>query len=249
MERLKNKVIVITGGLGFFGLQFAGAISNEGGIPVLLDIYPYDKCLWHDYYKCDITNETEVKNTFKKIIKKYNVIDGLINNACNNPKMENPQDSFNKFEDFTLQQFKNDIDVSLVGTFLCTKYFGTYMENTCGGVIINIGSDLGIISPDQRIYPKNCPKPITYSVTKSALIGFTKYISTYWKNVRCNLVAFGGMYNKQPDEFVDKLTQLIPMGRMANKYEYDMTIIYLLSDDSSYMTGSVLTIDGGKTAW
>ena len=126
------------------------------------------------------------------------------------------------------------------------------------GVILNISSDLGIIAPDQRIYRKTGisdemqpAKPITYSVVKHGIIGLTKYLATYWadKGIRVNAICPGGVYNGQPKEFVQKLTTLIPMGRMANIDEYQCAIIFLVSDASSYMTGSVLTVDGGRTCW
>jgi len=250
MDRLKNKNIVLTGGAGFLGKQFADAIENEGGTPIILDRDPskFESCDWH-CIQCDLTKESDIKSSLKYIIKEYGKIDGLVNNACNNPKMENKRDYFGRLEDFSVDKFRNDIDVSVVGAFLCIKHFGYNMENNGGGVIVNVGSELGLVGPDQRIYDYDSPKPVSYTVSKSALVGLTKYVSTYWKHVRCNLVAFGGVYNYQPDEFVKRLEKLIPIGRMALKGEYNNTIIYLLSDDSSYMTGSVMVVDGGRTAW
>ena len=118
----------------------------------------------------------------------------MINNASNNPKLENDQiNNIDRLENFSLDKWNNDINVSLTGTLICCKYYGYQIsKNPQGGSIINISSDLGIISPDQRLYKvknqKNDQqpvKPISYSVVKSGLIGFTKYMSTYWcdKNV------------------------------------------------------------------
>ena len=123
------------------------------------------------------------------------------------------------------------------------------------GNILNIASDLSIISPDQRLYSddhlslSNPVKPITYSVIKHGLIGLTKYVSTYWakNNVRCNAISPGGVFNDQPDEFVRKLSELIPLGRMARLDEYKKAIIFLCTDDSSYMNGHNLVIDGGRS--
>ena len=121
-----------------------------------------------------------------------------------------------------------------------------------------ISSDLGLIAPDQRIYRKSnlaehqqSVKPITYSVIKSGLIGLTKYISTYWsdKNVRCNALSPGGVFNDQPAEFVEKISELIPLGRMANRDEYRAAIQFLCSEASSYMNGHNLVMDGGRSIW
>ena len=127
----------------------------------------------------------------------------------------------------------------------------------CGkGVIVNIASDLGLISPDQRLYRKEGlkedeqpVKPITYSIIKHGIIGLTKYLATYWadEGIRVNTLSPGGVFTSQHDEFISKISKLIPLGRMANKDEYKAAIVYLCSDASSYMTGSNLVIDGGRT--
>ena len=124
------------------------------------------------------------------------------------------------------------------------------MANKKSGVILNISSDLGIIAPNQDIYKKsNFIKPVSYSVIKHGIIGLTKYTASYWakKNIRCNAIAPGGIYNKQESSFVKKINQLIPLGRMAKKNEYNGLILFLCSDLSSYMTGSIIVADGGRT--
>ena len=132
------------------------------------------------------------------------------------------------------------------------------MANNNGGVIINVASDLSVFAPDQRLYrkdqisPEQQPvKPVTYSVIKHGLIGLTKYLSTYWadQGVRCNALSPGGIYTSQDDEFVNRLSNLIPMGRMANKEEMVGAILYLASDASSYVTGQNIFVDGGLSAW
>ena len=132
------------------------------------------------------------------------------------------------------------------------KYVGPLMVKNGSGVILNIASDLAVIAPDQRIY-KDGVKPVTYSVVKHGLIGLTKYCATYFadkdKGVRVNSVSFGGVRRDQPEDFVERLSNLIPMGRMAEYGEYCATVLYLCSDASSYMTGANLIIDGGRTCW
>ena len=121
------------------------------------------------------------------------------------------------------------------------------------GVILNIGSDLSIIAPDNRIYNNDKKmkyvKPVSYSVSKHGIVGLTKYTAVYWakKNIRCNLIAPGGIFNNQPQSFINKIKKLIPLERLASENEYEATIAYMISEASSYVTGAVLTIDGGRT--
>ena len=152
----------------------------------------------------------------------------------------------------------DDIAVGLTGAFVCAQIFGEVMARQGDGNILNISSDLGIIAPDQRIYRKEelsaeeqPVKPVTYSVIKHGLVGLTKYLATYYaeKGIRANTLCPAGVFNGQNEEFLDKLTNLIPMGRMANINEYKSTILYLISDASSYMTGSTVIVDGGRTCW
>lgn len=269
---IKNKVIVITGGAGLLGKKHAEAVIDGQGIPVLLDISQeiletakkyfndlYGDCNI-DYFVCDITSRTDVERIKDAIITKYGHIDGLINNAANNPKVEGNAKNMKpiQFENFPISMWMDDIAVGLTGALICSQIFGSVMANQGHGVILNISSDLGIIAPDQRIYrkegienDKQSVKPVTYSVIKHGLLGLTKYLATYWatKGVRSNAICPGGIFNGQNDEFLKKLTNLIPIGRMADKDEYKSTVLYLISDASSYMTGSTIIVDGGRTCW
>ena len=159
-----------------------------------------------------------------------------------------------KLENFDIEIWKRDLNVGLLGSLICTKIFGSEMAKRKQGVIINVASDLSFISPDNRIYNNNSKKinfvkPVSYSVVKHGIIGLTRYTATYWanKNVRCNAIAPGGIINNQSKSFLKKISQLIPLGRLAYKNEYEASILYLISDASSYMNGAVLTIDGGRT--
>jgi NAD(P)-dependent dehydrogenase (short-subunit alcohol dehydrogenase family) len=242
---LKNKTIVITGGLGFLASQFLKGFTHNSSKVIIIDNKYSNK---KNFFKCDITKEKEIRLTKNKIKKLYKNIDVLINNAANNYGAGSSSKD-TKLESFSEKIWDADLEVGLKGAMLCTKVFGTEMNNQRkGGNIINISSDLGIISPDHRIYPKKSVKPITYSVVKHGIIGLTKYTATYWpKKVRCNALAFGGMENNQNKEFIKKIKKLIPMGRMAKKNEYNNTLLFLASEASSYVNGSTVIVDGGRT--
>ena len=169
--------------------------------------------------------------------------------------LKNFSNSNNKLENFSINIWNKEIQVGLTGAFLCSKIIGSYMKkNKKCGVILNISSDLSLISPDQRIYKskKNTNvKPVTYSVIKSGLIGLTRYLATYWlkENIRCNALSPGGIEENQSKEFKNKIKKLIPMGRMAKRDEYHSAVQFLCSDASSYMNGQNIVIDGGRTIW
>jgi len=269
--RLDNKIIVITGATGLLGRKHAEAIACYGGTPILLDlsqkvIDDFTNEL-NDKYKIgsvgfaiDITNEKAIKDNAELVVNMFGKIDGLVNNAANNPKVEdNKEINFSRLENFPLNIWNDDIAVGLTGSFLCAKYYGfAISKNIQGGSIVNISSDLGLIAPDHRLYRKEGVddrlqnvKPVTYSVVKSGLIGLTRYLSTYWadKNVRCNAMCPGGVENGQPDDFLKEVSKRIPLGRMAYSNEYQSTLLWILSDASSYLNGAIISVDGGRTAW
>ena len=208
--------------------------------------------------RCNL--EGAIINAMEQIVSRFGSIDGLINNAANNQKMEAGDEiSGTRLEDFSLDAWRKDIEVSLTGSMLCSKVFGSWMAKNGGGVIINISSDLGLIAPDQRIYyqkdvseDEQIVKPVSYSVVKHGVIGLTKYLATYWvhKNIRANALCPGGIFSGQSDDLVSKLVSRIPMGRMAKEDEYQGAIQFLCSDASKiHEWGSSQVIDGGRTCW
>lgn len=245
---LKNKVVIITGGLGFLGKQILNSFYKEGSKVIILDNKKKIRSKKFIHYSCNICDPEKLNYTYQCIVKKYKSIDILINNAANNHDIKKGNNSFEKFN---LKIWEKDILIGLTGAFLCTQIFGTKMsKQKKGGNIINISSDLGIIAPDQRLYSHTSfKKPVSYSVVKSGIIGLTKYTASYWakKKVRCNALAPGGIFNHQDKIFLSKIKKLIPMNRMANMNEYNKTILFLSSDASSYITGSVIVADGGRT--
>ena len=259
MTDLKDKIIIITGGSGLLGKQYVKAVNELNGIPIVLDIQIANDSD-ADMIICDITHESEVMNAAYKIDCKYaQPIYGLINNAAIDPKFQKDSVLTNsRLENYDLDQWNKEIAVGLTGAFLCTKIFAPEMAKMGQGSIINISSVLGLVAPNQALYEQpgvkegqQNVKPVTYSVIKHGIIGLTRYTASYYgsKNVRCNALAPGGVFNNHSDDFVERLSRYIPLGRMAKVDEYNEALKFLLTDASSFMTGSVLTIDGGQTTW
>lgn len=266
---LTGKTALITGAGGLLGPKHAEALIECGAQVVITDHHE-DRAntradeLNEKYgrrvatsHRMDVTNKTEIE----KVFSKYDTIDILINNAAKDPKVKKDgglkPDS--RFETMSEEYWAEGIDAAVNGTFLCSQVAANKMlKNDTPGVILNISSDLGVIAPDQRIYRKpgveedmQNVKPITYSAAKWAIVGMTKYLAVYFanKNIRVNCLSPTGVFNNHPEEFVKKLSGIIPMGRMAHIDEYKGAIAFLCSDASTYMTGENMVIDGGKTVW
>ena len=263
MFDLNGKTALITGGCGLLGVQHAEAILEFGGEVILTDVISDTSRVikLKEKYGTNVSSvymDVTDKSSIQKVVDKFEKIDILINNAALDPKVEDGLEYKNKFEHLDLDSWNKTIDVILNGTFLCSqvvvnKMLSTGLESEyCrdGGVILNIASDLSIISPNQRIYGDGV-KPASYGVAKAGVVNLTKYLSTYLakKNIRVNSLSPAGVYNNQSDEFVSKFRNLIPMDRMAKPDEYKGAIVFMCSDASSFMTGHNLVIDGGRTIW
>lgn len=263
---LSDRVVIITGGIGLLGLEYARALAKQGARAVLIDIAApeaADRLLRKKipesgprsrvfYFKCDIIDRQALQQLRQKIIAKFGRVNVLINNAALNPKVEGAAKSsstHSKFENFPTADWEREMRINVTGAMLCCQIFGSAMSR--GGSIINIASIYGLVAPDQRLYRRGFIKPATYGVSKGALIALTKYLASYWgrQGIRVNCLVPGGVFNGQDPAFVKRYAARVPLGRMAKPNEYNGIIIYLASDASSYSTGATFVVDGGWTAW
>ena len=270
---LKGKIGLITGGAGLLGREHAEAILESGGGVVLTDISKSAldnarSALETKFNSAsiitvsmDVSNPNAVRSVAESLKSQGVNVSILINNAAIDPKVQGEEGVLetSRLENFSIEQWDLQLAVGLTGAFICSQVFGKQMANSgAGGVILNIASDLSVFAPDQRLYRKDgvpehlqAVKPVTYSVIKAGLVGLTRYLSTYWakQGVRCNALSPGGVYTGQSDEFVNRLTNLIPMGRMAGKNEYKSAVQFLCSEASAYMNGQNIVMDGGRSVW
>jgi NAD(P)-dependent dehydrogenase (short-subunit alcohol dehydrogenase family) len=268
---IKGKTALITGAAGLLGMEHAAALLECGATVVLTDMNPNAltkaKQRLSEHHETtriltevmDVTDPASLATVSATLSIQGFRVDILVNNAAIDPKVQGDQGivETSRLEHFTLDEWNLQIAVGLTGAFLCSQVFGSAMtRDGKGGVILNIASDLSMFAPDQRLYRKaglsdelQPVKPVTYSVIKTGLIGLTRYLATYWaaNGVRCNALSPGGVYNGQGDEFVQRLTSLIPLGRMADKDEYRSVVQFLCSDASAYMSGQNIVMDGGRS--
>ncbi len=270
---LQGKTALITGAAGLLGIEHAAALLQSGAHVVLTDVRADEldkaatKLAAHGQRDriltelLDVSSPEAVRLVAESLQAKGKRVDILVNNAAIDPKVKGEQGVLetSRLEHFPLDQWELQVAVGLTGAFLCSQVFGAAMaQDGKGGVILNVASDLSVFAPDQRLYRKDeLPetlqpvKPVTYSVIKAGLIGLTRYLATYWADagVRCNALSPGGVFNGQGEEFVLRLSKLIPLGRMATHDEYQAAIQFLCSDASSYMNGQNIVMDGGRSAW
>lgn len=247
---IKDKVIIVTGAGGYLGRGYCKTLTEAGAM-----VIGWDNRKSEGVEQVDITDEAQVEKAIVAVVKKHDRIDGLINNAAMNPWPGDPDadKQFVPYEEYPIALFRKEIDVNLTGMMIVMKHVAPIMIKQKSGSIVNVASEAGVAAHDHRVYqsPGRYKSP-AYTASKTAIIGLTRQwaarIGEY--GVRVNSFSPGGVYNPaMPEEFMKRFGAMNMLGRMAQPGEYEATMIYLLSDASSFMTASNVVIDGGKTAW
>jgi len=265
---LVGKNALVIGGLGQIGINSVKILLEAGACVEVIDVIDENesaaaKSLRSEYKteslifsKLDITDESAVREKISDTVNSFGNIDILINHAHykGNPELLIPHSKFfSSFEEYPFEVWKETIDVNLNGLFLITKEVGLSMVKQKSGVIVNTASTYGLVSPNKSIYgDSGINSPISYAVTKSAILNFSRYLATHWAdhNIRVNTISPGGVENPgQSDEFKKNYAKLTPLKRLAKVNDYQGAVLFLASEASSYMTGSNLVVDGGWTSW
>ncbi|MHB8155169.1 MAG: oxidoreductase [Candidatus Omnitrophota bacterium] len=248
----KGKVAVVTGGAGLIGKEIVKGLASSGATVYIADNNEAKaKKLLNlpkvKFVCLDITSEDSIVKTFEVVRKLSGKIDVLVNSAYPRTK-----DWGNKFEDVSFDSWKTNLDMQLGGYFLCCRQAAQYMKNQGGGSIINLGSTYGVTAPDFSIYEgTSMTMSAAYSAIKGGLIVFSKYLASYYGKykVRVNVVSPGGIFDNQPESFVEKYSKRTIIGRMGKPSEIAGAVVFLASEAASYVTGHNLMVDGGWTAW
>lgn len=265
--RLDGKVAVVTGAAGILGSAFCDALSTFGAKVACLDLHMDNlKKLkesmkrHHDqnnflFLSCDVACATSVEESVIKIIEKFSRIDILLNNAAT--KTKDVRSFFTPFSHYPLDIWREVMSVNLDGMFLVAQAVGKYMVEQTQGSIIQTASMYSLIGPDQRIYKGSnylggeINTPAVYTTSKAGVIGLTKHLATLWGEfgVRVNALCPGGVSSGQNNEFNQKYSARVPMGRMAEKIDIVGPMLFLASDAAKYVTGQILYADGGVSSW
>jgi len=244
MFSIKDKVIVVTGGSGLLGGKIIEVLRGQGakGISADLTVPDNDELS----IKVDITSEQSVRDAVSAIVAKHGRIDGWINNAY--PRTS---DWGNKFEDIKVESWRQNVDMHLNGYFLCCQIVLEQMKKQSNGSLINMSSIYGLVGPDFNVYNgTSMTMPAAYAAIKGGLNNLTRYLAAYYGpyQVRVNTVSPGGIFDNQPQPFVTNYNNKVPMRRMGNPMDIASATCFLLTDESSYITGHNLVVDGGWTA-
>ena len=274
MFDLSKKNILVIGGRGYLGRDFCQKLSEQNAKVISADLpflsHAASKSSFEeqdssiDQFEIDVTDKDSVTEVIGNIREKYKRIDTLI--YCATSK---PDDFYSPFTECSLEGWQNVINVELDGLFLVTQQIGKLMESQEKGNIILLSSIYGVVGNDQRIYQesnldelyvndrvKDKDRAIfshsVYPVVKGGVISLTRYLAAYWgeRNIRVNAISPGGVFHEgENKDFVKKYSEKVPLGRKANVEEISSTVVFLSSDESSYINGQNIIVDGGLTSW
>jgi NAD(P)-dependent dehydrogenase (short-subunit alcohol dehydrogenase family) len=247
---LQDRVAVVTGGAGQLGREIVGALEERGARVAVFDVAA-------ERFRVDVTDRAAIESATEEVVREWGVPHVLVNAAALDSPPDAPAEEVGPVESYPEVSFDEVMNVNVKGTFLSCQVIGAGMAQAGRGSIVNISSVYGMLSPVQDLYEfrrqggEEFFKPIAYSVSKSALYNLTRYLATYWakSGVRVNTLTLAGIWNDQPQEFLDAYAQRMPVGRMADAREVVGPVVFLASDASSYVTGANLVADGGWSAW
>ena len=247
---LENRVAIVTGGAGQIGAEIVRGLEARGARVAVFDLDADD-------FRVDVRDREAIEHATKRVSEEWGVPQILVNAAALDSPPDAPAEEVGPVESYPEESFDHVMDVNVKGTFLCCQVVGARMADAGRGSIVNISSVYGMLSPVQDVYDfrrakgETFFKPVAYSVSKSALYNLTRYLATYWarSGVRVNTLTLAGVWNEQPQEFLDAYTARMPIGRMAEVREVVGPVVFLASDASSYVTGANLVADGGWSAW
>lgn len=259
---LSGRTVVLTGATGRLGRYYTEILSEVGANVVIVDLDANTCSAFADMIAldhgtepmplaCDISDHKQVRDGMTAVYNHYGHIDVLINNACAD-QLTVVDGELISFENFPIDLWQSNLDVNLTGAFLLSQICGKHMAEQGGGAILNIGSTYGVVGCDQRIYgDTGINSSVAYATTKSGLVNLSRYLASYYqgKNVRVNCLSPAGVANHQKEPFLSNYLDKMMIKRMAELDDLGAAVLYLVSDASTWVTGTNMMVDGGLTAW
>jgi NAD(P)-dependent dehydrogenase (short-subunit alcohol dehydrogenase family) len=243
--QLKDKIVLVSGGSGLLGSEILKLLRSRGAIAFNLDI-DIETNLDEFNVRCDITKEEDLSNVYDVIYSNFGKIDGLVNNAYPRTK-----DWGADFENTSTDSWRTNVDWQLNSYVFLTQKLIPLLKKNGSGSVINMTSIYGVVGNDFSIYEgtkiKTAP---AYSAIKGGLINLTRYLASAYgrQNIRFNCVSPGGIFDHQDEKFVRAYESKVPLKRMGNPDDIAPVVSFLLSDDSKYITGQNIIVDGGWTS-
>jgi NAD(P)-dependent dehydrogenase (short-subunit alcohol dehydrogenase family) len=261
LSNLSGRTSLITGAAGGLGQIFSETLAELGSNLILVDLPNLEhKCdvkkfsekfgINALFHPCDLEIREQRLDLITMMLNSKSELSVLVNNAA----LVGNSDLVGwtvPFKDQSLKTWHKAFEINLTSVFdLCQGLF-PIMRKSVGANIINISSIYGLFGPDWKLYENTkMGNSAAYAASKSGLIGLTRWLSTALApEIRVNAIAPGGIFRNQPDEFVRKYSLSTPLGRMATENDFRGAIQFLASDLSNYVTGQVLTVDGGFSVW
>lgn len=257
MFSLHQKVVVITGGSGYLGSAITKGMLALGALVTIADrMEPdflndwKDQGLWIPY---DASDTSSIKDVFERTKERFGQINALINCVSYGSKA-GPDSTIERMSD---EDWQSGVNGVLGSMFRTVREAIPYLRENGGGSIVNFSSMYGVVSPDPRVYGESgANNPPDYGAAKAGILQFTRYCAAHLAkdNIRVNSVTPGPFPNmdkklNQNDEFQRKLKDKTMLGRVGTPEDIVGPVILLVSDASSFMTGTNIAVDGGWTAW
>jgi NAD(P)-dependent dehydrogenase (short-subunit alcohol dehydrogenase family) len=254
---LDGRLAIVTGGMGQLGSVYVAGLAERGMRVAVFDTASGEVPEGARAFAVDVTDRAKVEAAAAEVEAEWGVPHVLVNNAALDSPPNAPLEEVGPFESYPETSFDQVMDVNVKGPFLCCQIVGGAMARAGRGSIVNVSSVYGLLSPVQDLYAfrrergETFVKPVAYSVSKSAILNLTRYLATYWAKdgVRVNTLTLAGVWNDQPEEFLEAYAARVPLGRMLDASEALGAVVFLASDASSYVTGSNVVVDGGWSAW
>ena len=258
---LKGRRALVTGATGHLGRVICETLRELSADLILIDrdqneleklanLLREKQCGEVKVICTDLEKEEQRDHLIQEVVENCSNLNVLINNAAF-VGTSNLKGWAVPFEEQSLETWRRAIEVNLTAPFHLIQKLTPLMRCSEGASIINIGSIYGLLGPDWRLYDgTKMANPAAYAASKGGLMQFTRWLATTLApEIRVNAIAPGGIFRNQPNEFIKKYQERVPLGRMAKETDFRGAILFLVTDISAYCTGQILTVDGGFGIW